>query len=145
MDDLIKTITVDAPPSTVYRAWTTTEGLRSFMAPSSRIDLREGGDFEILFDLAQPPGLQGSEGCVVVSFEEDRALAFTWNFPPSLASIRRQYTIVRLTFDADAAGTRVTLRQSGWRDDGEWPAGWAYFDRAWTHVLGQLASQLTDP
>ena len=138
MEDLVKQIVVSAPPPTVYRAWTTTEGLRTFMVPTARIDLREGGDLEILFDMSQPEGSRGSEGCVVVAFEPDRELAFTWNFPPSLPSIRGQHTIVRISFVAEGPGTRVTLRQSGWRDDGEWPAGWSYFDRAWGRVLEQL-------
>jgi len=142
MQDLVKEISVNASPALVYGAWTTSDGLRSFMTPNARVDLREGGDFEILFDMSQPEGSRGSEGCVVVAFEPNRSLTFTWNFPPSLPSIRGQHTIVRLTFDAMDSATQVTLRQSGWRDDGEWPEGWAYFDRAWGVVLEQLASTL---
>ena len=140
MNDLITSCVVNAHISEVWTAWTTDTGLQSFFSPNARIDLRRGGDFEVLFDLAQPAGQQGSEGCVVVDFEPNRSLAFTWNFPPSLPSIRGQHTIVELEFNPldGGPGTEVVLRQTGWRSDGEWPDGYAYFERAWGNVLDNL-------
>ncbi len=83
--------------------------------------------------------MQGSEGCVVVGIEEPTRLSFTWNFPPTLPTIRNQHTLVTLTFaPSDDSHTSVTLTQDGFRDDGEWPDGRAYFDRAWDMVLSQL-------
>ena len=141
MEDLTKVISVAARPAEVWKAWTTTDGLRSFVAPNSRIDLRDGGDLEILFDMSQPEGMRGSEGCVVVGIKPQEELKFTWNFPPSLPTIRGQHTVVTISFSTtgDGSGTDVTLRQSSFRDDGEWPAGRAYFDQAWDMVLNNLA------
>ena len=34
--------------------------------------------------------------------------------------------------------TRVTLHHTGWGDGGEWDQAYAYFDRAWGNVLGNL-------
>jgi hypothetical protein len=66
-------------------------------------------------------------------------LTFDWNAPPSLPEARRQRTfvIVRLA-DIDGQSTRVTLHHTGWGDGGEWDKTFAYFDRAWGHVLGNL-------
>ena len=38
----------------------------------------------------------------------------------------------------DGKSTRVTLHHTGWGDGGEWDQTYAYFDRAWGNVLGNL-------
>ena len=68
-----------------------------------------------------------------------KMLTFDWNAPPSLPEARQQRTfvVVRL-FDVDGKSTRVTLHHTGWGDGGEWDKTYAYFDRAWGNVLGNL-------
>ncbi len=38
----------------------------------------------------------------------------------------------------DDKTTRVTLHHTGWGDGGQWDQAYAYFDRAWGGVLGNL-------
>ncbi len=135
---LRKEAVVPAPISEVWKAWTTVEGVRGFFAPDARIELRPGGPYEILFDLDEPPGRQGGEGCKVLEVEPERRLAFTWNFPPHLP-IRSEYTrgTVELAPTADGK-TRVTFAQVGWKQGPDWDEGYAYFDRAWGVVLRRL-------
>jgi hypothetical protein len=38
----------------------------------------------------------------------------------------------------NATTTRVSLHHVGWGDGGEWDRAYAYFDRAWSNVLGNL-------
>jgi uncharacterized protein YndB with AHSA1/START domain len=85
-------IQVPAPVPEVWKAWTTEEGAQSFFAPRCRIDLRPGGAYEMLFDLEAEPGKQGGEGMVVMAVQPERMLAFTWNAPPHLSSVRDQRT-----------------------------------------------------
>ena len=129
-------IDVPAPVSDVWKAWTTEEGARSFFAPRCRIDLRPGGSYEMLFDLEAEPGQQGGEGMVVMAVQPERMLAFTWNAPPHLPSVRGQMThvVVRL-FESEGGGTRVTLRHDGWGEGEEWEAAYQYFNRAWRDVV----------
>ena len=132
---------VTAPPVEVFQTFTTRDGLVRFLAPEVRLTLAPGGPFEALFASEVPAGQRGSEGCVVKSVVEGVSFAFTWNFPPSLPSLRNANarTDVEVTFKAEATGTRVTLTQRGWREGADWVAGRAYFERAWSIVLARLA------
>ena len=60
-------ITVPAPLTEVWHAWTTKEGAERFFAPRCNIDLKPGGAYEMLFDLDAAPGKQGGEGMVVMA------------------------------------------------------------------------------
>lgn len=141
MDDLVLQQDVALSPDEAYRRWTVEEELKKFFTPNLRIDLRPGGAFEALFDMTQPQGLRGSEGCVIVGFAPGEEVSFTWNFPPSIPSLRDQHTLVKVRFEAIGPGqTRVALRQSGWKSEGAWPEGFEYFKRAWGFVLSNFAN-----
>ena len=134
-----KQVVVDAPIKDVWDAWTTSEGAIGFFAPRARIVLEEGGAYELLFDLSQPSGKRGSEGCTVLGFEEPRQLAFEWNAPPSLPTVRDFRTRVDVALRArGGARTQVTLTHTGWGEGGEWDEAVVYFDRAWDVVLARL-------
>lgn len=130
---------VQAPRPEVWRAWTTSEGARSFFAPEARIELRLDGPYEIYFVPDAPEGSRGSEGCRILSYLHEEMVSFTWNAPPQFAELRseRTFVVVRLA-DAGVGATRVTLTHGGWRDGEEWDAVFAYFDKAWPFVLGNL-------
>jgi uncharacterized protein YndB with AHSA1/START domain len=129
-------IQVMAPLPEVWKAWTTVEGAQSFFAPRCRIDLKPGGAYEMLFDLEAEPGKRGGEGMVVMAVQPERMLAFTWNAPPHLSTVRGQRThvVVRL-FETEAGGTRVLLRHDGWGEGEEWEEAFEYFTRAWRDVV----------
>ena len=42
------TVTLDQPPSEVYRLWTSLPGVRTFFAPDARIDPEPGGRYEVI-------------------------------------------------------------------------------------------------
>lgn len=131
---------VEAPPAEVYKTFTTRDGLVRFLAPDVRFSLTPNGAFEALFVPDAPAGQRGGEGCVVKSWVEGKAFTFTWNFPPSLPSLRQANarTEVEVTFVAQGQGTKVTLTQRGWKEGADWAAGRAYFERAWSIVLARL-------
>lgn len=133
---IIGQVDVPAPLADVWHAWTTEEGAQSFFAPRCRIDLKPGGTYEMLFDLDAEHGEQGGEGMMVLAVQPKRMLAFTWNAPPDLPSVRGQMThvVVRM-FETEAGDTRVTLRHDGWGDGNEWEDAFQYFSRAWSDVV----------
>ena len=139
--------TVNAPVSEVWRAWTTGEGLTSFLAPAVNVRLEVGGPFEIYFDPSVPEGSRGSEGSVILAFEEESMLSFTWNAPPSMPEIRKQRTHVTVRMDAvDNNTTRVTLEHDGWGRGEDWLKARAYFQRAWGEfVLPALQARFNKP
>ncbi len=129
-------ISIPAPLAEVWHAWTTKEGAERFFAPQCNIDLKPGGAYEMLFDLDADHGKQGGEGMVVMTVQPPRMLAFTWNAPPHLPSVRGQMThvVVRL-FETEAGETRVTLHHDGWGEGNEWDDAFQYFSSAWTDVV----------
>jgi len=74
-----------------------------------------------------------------LALQPPQMLSFDWNAPPSLPQARAQRTsvVVRIA-PAGPGHSWVRLHHGGWGDGGEWDAAFAYFDRAWNMVLGQL-------
>lgn len=141
---LEKEVLVPAPRERVWEAWTTQDGVKTWFAPLADVEPRPGGAYEIYF-LDAPLGSRGSEGCVVLSTEPFERFSFSWNFPPHMPSIRNARTRVDVRFAPTAAGgTRVTVRQTGWRSGEDWDQGYAYFDRAWGVVLDRLRRRFAE-
>lgn len=136
---LDKTVVVAATLEQAWDAWTTREGIVSFFAPEARVDPRPDGLFDIQMNPLAEAGQRGADGMRYLALQPRRMLSFTWNAPPSLPEARQQRTVVIVRFEPLAErSTRVTLHHVGWGDGGEWDRAYAYFDRAWGAVLGNL-------
>lgn len=136
---LDKEVLVPAPIAEVWAAWTTREGITSFLAPEAEIDARVGGAFHVHFDPLAAPGSKGADDMRYLALQKPTMLSFDWNAPPHLPQARAQRTfvVVRLK-DVDGKSTRVTLHHVGWGEGGEWEQAYLYFDRAWGKVLANL-------
>jgi uncharacterized protein YndB with AHSA1/START domain len=136
---LDKQVLVKAGLDDVWQAWTTREGIVSFFAPDARIEPRVGGAFEIYMDPGAAPGMKGADDMRFMAVQPKQMISFDWNAPPSLPQARAQRTFVVVRFAAvDDKTTRVSLHHTGWGDGGEWDQAFAYFDKAWSFVLGNL-------
>ncbi len=125
-------VTVAATPEQVWPLWTTDEGVRSFFAPGSHIEPMVDGAYEIFFDPAAPPGSRGADSMRILAFEPNRRLAFTWNAPATLRSVRAQRTVVTVELaPVGTDSTRVTLRHLGWGSGPDWDRAIEYFEPAW--------------
>jgi uncharacterized protein YndB with AHSA1/START domain len=129
-------IVLNAPVERVWKAWTTTEGIRSFFAPDCDIDLRVLGKYDILFAPDAPVGLRGAENNLILAIQEGKLLSFTWDAPPMFPNIRKQRTsvVIRLT-QLDVNKTKLSLTQSGWGNGEEWDKVYDYFVIAWGEVV----------
>ena len=134
-------IVVAVSPETAWAAWTSSAGMAAWWLPTTRIELRPGGFYELYFLTDAPPGHQGSEGCRILSYLPGRMLSFTWNAPPALAKTRAQYTWVVIEFAPEGEGARLRLTHLGWPErafdepESQWPETFAYFSRAWHQVI----------
>jgi len=129
----------------VWDTWTTTEGLRSFFSPNSRIDLRIGGVFEIQFNMSAPYGKRGSEDCLVLSYLPEKMLSYEWNAPPSLGKMRGIRSHVVILFEeVEPDKIRVDFNHYGWGEGEEWQEVYDYFDRAWSYVLGNFEKRMKE-
>jgi len=130
---------VAAGTSEVWSAWASSEGIAAWWnPPETRIDLRIGGPFELLFAMDQPEGRRGSEGCQYLAYVPGEMMAFTWNAPPHLA-LRETNTWVVITFTRlNDASTAVRLVHTGFLGGPDWDGYMEYFVDAWGYVLGLL-------
>jgi len=134
-----KAVVVPASVDEVWEAWTTEKGVKTFFAPEASVELAIEGNYEMYFAPKQPKGLRGGEGCRILSFVPGEMLSFTWNAPPSLPEVRKEFTWVVLYFKAlERNKTRVSLVHVGWQAGEEWQKALQYFDKAWEVVLGRL-------
>ncbi len=134
-----KSVEVVATLDDAWAAWTTREGIVSFFAPDAKIEARVGGAFQIYIDPTAAPGSKGADDMRFLAVQPKRMISFDWNAPPHLPEARAQRTFVIVRFEplGDKL-TRVSLHHTGWGDGGEWDKTYAYFDRAWGNVLGNL-------
>ncbi len=146
MRKLEKTVDIPAPPTEVWKAWTTVEGVTSFFAPAANIKLRPTGMYEIFFRPDAPEGERGADGCRVLSFLPKRMLSFTWNAPPSIPTLRAKgpMTWVVIEIGKFEGHSKVRLTHLGWRQGEDWEAMYAYFDHAWDLVLARLAKRFAE-
>ena len=137
-----KDVVIRASVDQAWDAWTTREGIVSFFAPDARIDPRVGGAFQVYMDPGAEPGMKGADDMRFMALQPKKMLSFDWNAPPSLPEARAQRTFVIVRFEPLAdQQTRVTLHHVGWGDGGEWDKSYAYLDRAWGFVLGNLKAR----
>ncbi|MBT9596728.1 MAG: SRPBCC domain-containing protein, partial [Vitreoscilla sp.] len=137
-----KEIVVPATLDQAWAAWTTREGIVSFFAPDAEIDPRVDGAFHIHIDPTAPAGQKGADDMRFMALQPRQMLSFDWNAPPSLPEARAQRTFVIVRFEPVSANeTRVTLHHVGWGQGGQWDATYAYFDKAWGNVLGNLKTR----
>lgn len=134
-----KSIVVPATLDQTWDAWTTREGIVGFFAPDAKIEPKVGGAFYIYINPLAEPGMKGADDMRFMALQPKQMLSFDWNAPPHLAQVRQQRTFVVLRFEpVSEKETRVSLHHTGWGEGGEWEKSFAYFDRAWTGVLGNL-------
>ena len=134
-----KQVEVAASLDQAWDAWTTREGITSFFAPDATIEPRVGGAFQIYMDPLAQPGLKGADEMRFMAIQPKKMVSFDWNAPPHLAEARQQRTFVVVRFEPISEKlTRVSLHHTGWGDGGEWDQTYAYFDRAWGFVLGNM-------
>ena len=134
-----KEVVVAAPIRDVWNAWTTSEGIKGFFAPASKIEMKVGGSYDIYFMPDAPAGSRGAEDCHVLSFLPMEMLAFTWSAPPQWPEIRKERTSVVLRFeDLGDKRVRVKLAHVGFGEGAEWDEVQKYFESAWGVVLQRL-------
>jgi uncharacterized protein YndB with AHSA1/START domain len=115
----------------VWRAFTTNEGLSSWLAPDVSVDLRKGGDWLVKF-----PG--STAGGTIVSFVPQKELVLRALAPDRFPHVRTARTHAVFTFTAKGNNTLVRLSQTGWQPGKEWDAAYEYLAAANGQMLAML-------
>ena len=138
-------ITVKAGVDDVWKAWTTSDGIKTFFAPDAKVELRVDGPFEIYMNPFAGRGMKGADDMRIIGFQEKKMLTFTWNAPPSLPEARKQRSVVIVRFISRGDQlTDVTLHHIGWGEGGEWDKAYDYLTKAWPIVMKNLKKRFDD-
>lgn len=119
---LILTISVPAPRAEVWRAFSTSDGLSTWLTPGAVVDLRPGGEWTAHY----PGGKTG--GGTILSFVPEKEIVLSAMAPEEYPMVRATRTHARFTFESRGSSTLVTLEQTGWQDGDEW-------DKAYEHLF----------
>ncbi len=128
---LIIQLTIPAPLPEVWKAFTTKEGLATWLAPDVTVDLRPGGDWIVHF-----PGSTG--GGKIISFIAQKELVISALAPDKFPTVRAERTRAAFTFTAVGNQTLVRLTQTGWKDGAEWSAAYEYLASGNGQLLAML-------
>lgn len=130
----------DAPPESVWRAWTDAKALKQWWATGTggrtsiaELDVRVGGRYRICFG-----GADGNEHeCAGVYREvvKARKLVFTWSWPRTTPE---RVSVVTILFNARGSGTELVFRHEQFFDE----TARDNHKRGWTSLLEQLGEFL---
>jgi uncharacterized protein YndB with AHSA1/START domain len=136
---------VHAPVSEVWKAFTTSEGTRHWMAPSAVVDLRIGGTIKTNYKEGAKPDDPGTIVHHVLSYEPERMLSTQFTAPEGVSGAPRTaeaiWWVARMEPLPDGS-TRVTYTGVGWGEGADWDAAYRFFDRGNAYTLDQLAKYL---
>lgn len=132
---------VDAPVSAVWKAWTTSAGLESWLAPHADIDLRINGLMRTQYE---PKGKLGDAGTIenqVLAFEPERMFSIRVAKAPADFPFRKvigaMWTVVYLTAQGSDR-TNVRIVGLGFAADEESQKMKAFFEQGNALTLTEL-------
>jgi uncharacterized protein YndB with AHSA1/START domain len=136
-DRIERVLDVAHPPTKVWAALTTAEGLASWFGDKASIDLRPGGAAQMTFTSGHTVDMR------VERVEEPTVFGFTWHIY-GLPEDDPRRTYVEFTLEPTAAGTRLTVVESGFAQLPGDARRTAYGANAggWTSELGELVDYL---
>ena len=119
---LVHSAIVDAHVREVWRAWTTTEGIKSWMVAEGDVDLKIGGKIRTAYkagtDLAGPDAIENT----IIAFDPGRMLSIRNTKAPEKfpfkKAISEVWTVIYLETEG-ATKTKVTVRMLGYKRDQE--------------------------
>jgi uncharacterized protein YndB with AHSA1/START domain len=125
-------ITVPAPRSEVWKAFSTSEGLSTWLAPNAVVDLRPGGEWMVHFEGSS------SAGGNIVSFVPGKEIVIAAMAPEQFPNVRSQRTTARFELEDRGKGTLVRLTQTGWKDGDEWDRAYEYLTAGNAQLMATL-------
>ena len=132
---------VNAPVSDVWKAWTTSAGLMSWLAPHADIDLRLGGLMRTHYKAEGALGDAGTIENEIIAFDPERMLAIRVSKAPAdspfKGSIKAMWTVLYFTAERDGT-THFKVVGLGFTTDAESQKMKQFFERGNAYTVDQL-------
>ena len=136
-DRIERTVELAHPPTSVWAALTTPEGLSAWFGDRATVDLRPGGAAQMTFRSGVTVQMR------VERVEEPAVFSFTWRLP-DLPEDDPRRTYVEFTLEAVGAGTRLRVVETGFAQLPDDSRRRTYDSHAegWASELAELADYL---
>jgi uncharacterized protein YndB with AHSA1/START domain len=136
-DRIERVVEIAHPPTKVWAALTTAEGLGTWFGDKATIDLRPGGSAQMTWDEGHVADMR------VERVEEPTVFGFTWHIY-GLPDDDPRRTYVEFTLEPVSAGTRLTVVESGFAQLPQDAYNEAYGGNTegWASELGELVDYL---
>jgi uncharacterized protein YndB with AHSA1/START domain len=136
-DRIERTVEIAHPPSRVWAALTTAEGLGTWFGNAATIDLRPGGAATMTWTSGDKASMR------IERVEEPTVFGFTWGIY-GLPDDDPRRTYVEFTLEPIAAGTRLRVVESGFAQLPDEAHHTAYEGNTegWASELGELVEYL---
>lgn len=125
-------VEVPAPLHEVWSAFTTSQGLSTWLTPSAVVDLRTGGEWTAHF----PRGSTG--GGTILSFVPEKQLVIAAMAPDTFPHVRAERTKAVFDFEPHGDATIVRLTQSDWKSGDEWASAYEYLIAGNAQLMAML-------
>jgi uncharacterized protein YndB with AHSA1/START domain len=136
---LVIELDVAATRDEVWKAFTTSEGLETWLAPKAKVDLWPGGDWIVSF-----PRDTSTGGGTVVSFIPEKEIVLSALAPDRFPHVRAERTRAVFTFESHGGSTVVRLTQTGWKSGQEWDRAYEYLLAGNAELLSALCRRFAD-
>jgi uncharacterized protein YndB with AHSA1/START domain len=135
-------IAVNGSLADVWNAFTTSEGLMTFMAPVVHMELKTGGAFDSNYRVGSKLGDPGTIHNQVLNYIPMEMFSIkvglTDQFPERPRQAGTLFAV--LTFkDAGVKQTLVTISMLGWGNGEDWDQVYKFFDRGNAYTMTELA------
>ncbi len=136
-DRIERTVELAHPPTKVWAALTTAEGLGTWFGHQATIDLRPGGTGQMTWNSGDKAELR------IERVDEPSIFGFTWHIYGLPAEDPRR-TYVEFTLEPVATGTRLTVVESGFAQlpDDDYRKAFSSNTEGWASELGELVDYL---
>lgn len=143
---LVHTALIDAPVKDVWKAFTTTEGIKSWMVAEGDVDLRIGGKFRTGYqpgtDLNGPNAIENT----ILAFDPERMVTIQNTKAPEKFPFKKAISEVWTVVYFEPVGdkqTRVTSRMLGYRQEEEFIKMRRFFMDGNKQTLEELAKHFS--
>jgi len=135
---LVIEVEVPAPVGEVWHAFSTSEGLSTWLTPNAVVDLRPGGEWTAHF----PGGSTG--GGTIVSFVPEKEMVIAALAPDQFPHVRAERTRATFQFQSRGDSTVVRLTQTGWKSGPEWTRAYEYLVAGNAELMATLHKRFVD-
>lgn len=129
---IIIELSIPASREAVWQAFSTSQGLSTWLTPGAVVDLRPGGEWTAHF----PGGSTG--GGTILSFIPSQEIVLAALAPDQFPTVRAQRTTARFQFESRGSETIVRLTQTGWKTGPEWDKAYEYLASGNAELLATL-------